>query len=181
MEDMGKSMFTCFVSCPFCVPCFRQLSVTEGFPDHCSMEWLSSKLGVSAIIPQTAAGYSILSKFHFLCAYCSCCSAALCCWFSSLLQIWDRHTCSRCVMSCIIEAMEYFVCVCAMMFAALAPVQICQVIFVCLLSWLKQHCNNLTTYGQLLLQFSWKCFTTMHTCGTQTCWAPAHWGVAVWP
>lgn len=181
MEDMGKSMFTCFVSCPFCVPCFRQLSVTEGFPDHCSMEWLSSKLGVSAIIPQTAAGYSILSKFHFLCAYCSCCSAALCYWFSSLLQIWDRHTCSRCVMSCIIEAMEYFVCVCAMMFAALAPVQICQVIFVCLLSWLKQHCNNLTTYGQLLLQFSWKCFTTMHTCGTQTCWAPAHWGVAVWP
>ena len=66
MEDMGKSMFTRFVTCTFRVPCFRQLSVTEGFPDHCSMEWLS-KLGVSAIIPQTAAGYSILSKFHFLC------------------------------------------------------------------------------------------------------------------
>lgn len=92
MEDMGKSMFTCFVSCPFCAPCFRQLSVTEGFPDHCSMEWLSSKQGVSAIIPQTAAGYSILSKFPFLCAYCYCCSAALCCWCSPLLQIWERET-----------------------------------------------------------------------------------------
>lgn len=66
MENMGKSMFTCFMACPFCVLCARQLSVTEGFPDHCSMEWLYSKLGVSVIIRQTAAGYGILSKFHFL-------------------------------------------------------------------------------------------------------------------
>lgn len=29
---------------------------------------ISSKLGLSAIIPPIAAGYSILSKFHFLCA-----------------------------------------------------------------------------------------------------------------
>lgn len=164
MEDMGKSMFTCFVSCPFCVPCFRQLSVTEGFPDHCSMEWLSAKLGVSAIIPQTAAGYSILSKFHFLCAHCSCCSAALCCWFCPLLQIWDTR--SRCVIWCIIEAMEYFVCVSAMMFAALAPVQMCRVIFVCLLSWLKQHCNHSTTYGRLLScdWASWKCWSLLQPC-----------------
>lgn len=38
------------------------------FPDHCGTESLY-ELGLSAIIPHIAAGYSILSKFHFLCAY----------------------------------------------------------------------------------------------------------------
>lgn len=39
-----------------------------GFPDHCGTESLY-ELGLSAIIPHIAAGYSILSKFHFLRAY----------------------------------------------------------------------------------------------------------------
>lgn len=136
---------------------FGQLSVTEGFPDHCSMDWVSGKLGVSAIIPQSAAGYSILSKFHILCAY----TAPAVCQLSAvgflLSYKYETDTCSRCAMLCIIEAVEYFVCVRGMMFAALASVQMCKVILVCLLSWLKQQCNYLTTYGQLLLQVSWKC------------------------
>lgn len=55
--------------CPvllFLVLCARQLSVTEGFPDHCNFEWLFSKLGMSVIIHQTAVGDGIVSKFHFL-------------------------------------------------------------------------------------------------------------------
>lgn len=63
MDDRGKAMFTCYVSCPHYVPDSCQL---EGFPRHCSVEWLYGELGVSVIIPQTAAGYGILSKFHFL-------------------------------------------------------------------------------------------------------------------
>lgn len=119
---------------------FRQLSVTEGFPDHCSMERLSGELGVSAIIPQTAAGYSILSKFYFLCAYCCCCSAAV---GFLLSHKYETDTRSRCAALCIIEAVKYFVCISAMTFATLAPVQMCRVIFVCLLSWLKRHCSCL--------------------------------------
>lgn len=42
---------------------------------------------------------------------------------------YETDTCSRCVMFCIIEAMEYFVCVSAMMFAALALVQMCSYLF----------------------------------------------------
>ena len=59
---------------------------------------------------------------------------------------YETDTHSRCVMLPIIEAMKYFVCVSVVVFAALAPVQMCQVILVCLLSWLKQHCDYLTTY-----------------------------------
>lgn len=51
------------------------------------------------------------------------------------------------------------------MFAALASIQMCKVILVCLLSWLKQQqCNYLTAYGQLLLQVSWKCWLVLQPC-----------------
>lgn len=39
---------------------------------------------------------------------------------------YETDTHSRCVMLCIIEATEYFRCVIAMMFAALAHVQMCR-------------------------------------------------------
>lgn len=70
--------------------------------------------------------------------------------FSSPTNMRERDTRSRCVMLCIIEAIGYFVCGSAMIFAALARDQMCRVILACLLSWLKRHCNYLTTYWQLL-------------------------------
>lgn len=65
---------------------------------------------------------------------CHCYTAALCCWFSPLGQTVTR---SGYVMLRIIESMEYFVC---------AVSDVCnsdtsRFIFVCLLSWLKQHCH----------------------------------------
>lgn len=67
--------------------------------------------------------------------------------------------------------------------SSLAPVQMYRVIPVCLLSWLKQHCAHLATYGQLLPPMTdlEVFYSPVHTCGTQMCCAPALLGIAVWP
>ena len=135
-----KSGLHTFVSCLFYMSCFRQDWVTQGPSDHCSVGWLPLKLGVSAIMPQIATGYSILSKYHFLCASCPSLFAF------SLSKV--RQTCSRCAVLLIISSMEYFVCVKGMIFffffAALEPVQMCQVALVCLFSWLQQLSSIVT-------------------------------------
>lgn len=47
----------------------HQMAVSNNFLNSCSVDWLSSKQGLSAVIHKTAAGYSILRTFHFLCAF----------------------------------------------------------------------------------------------------------------
>lgn len=118
-----------------CAVCQTAVSNTE-FPDHCSMEWLSSRLGLSAIIPQTAAGYSILSKFHFLCASAIATQQRSAVGFLLFCKYKiDTHTHTRNGIHCTIEA--------------LVPVQIYLFILGCLLTWLKQSCNYL--YEELLV------------------------------
>lgn len=122
MENMGKSMFTCFLSCPFCVLCARQLSVTEGFPDHCSFELLFSKLGMSVIIYHTAVGYGILSKFHFLPTAPA--AQQLCAVGFLFSYKYKTYPHSRCVMLWINEDNKYLICGSAVKFAALMAVRI---------------------------------------------------------
>lgn len=116
-----------------CAVCQTAVSNT-GFPDHCGMERLFSRLGLSAIIPQTAAGYSILSKFHFLCASATATQQRSAVGFLLFCKYKiDTHT--RNGIHGTIEAP--------------VPVQIYLFILGCLLSWLKQSSNYL--YEELLV------------------------------
>lgn len=94
------------MSCPFCVSCIRQLSITEGFPwpQQHRMAQARSVSNYASNCPRLQYIEQISLPVCLLLLPLS----------SSVLLVFSlsntRQTCSRCVM-CIIQATVYFVCV----------------------------------------------------------------------
>lgn len=151
------------MSCPVSVSCFRRLSVTQSFSDHCSMGSLSGELGLPAITPQTAAGHSILSEIS---------QQLSCCWLSPLLQTWDGCTLRICgAVHYWGHAISWFVS--TMMFVALAPIHILQS-YSCWLALLVKAAVELFMHTWTAPPVSGLDEFYMRTCGTQISGTPAH-------